>query len=169
MSKAPKSRAPNLNDEHIEVICRVLDGWEGKLTWELLIEAIETRQKALYTRQALSQHSRIKHAFQLTKERLTRQPRNKQQGSGGLGATEAQALFERFERLEAENARLKAENERLLEQFVVWAYNASNRGLDVEFLNQPLPRVDRDRTRLPKAKSSATTLATRRLRNDHQT
>lgn len=152
MPKKPKSRAPNLGGEQIEAICRVLDGWEGKLTWELLIKAIETRQKAQYTRQALSQHSRIKQAFQLTKERFTSQPRSKQPGSRGLGATEAQALLERYGRLEAENARLKAENERLLQQFVVWAYNASNRGLDARILNQPLPHVDRDQTRLPKAK-----------------
>lgn len=130
-------------------------GWlGGKLTWDLLIEAIEARQKTQYTRQALSQHSRIKQAFQLTKERLTGQPRNEQKGSEGLGATEAQALLERYARLEAENARLKADNERLLEQLVVWAYNASNRGLDAGFLNRPLPKVDRDQTRVPKAKAS---------------
>ncbi|AEI75786.1 hypothetical protein CNE_1c04210 [Cupriavidus necator N-1] len=154
MPKQSKSRARNLGDEDLEAISRLLDGWDGKLSWELLIEAIETRLKARYTRQALSQHARIKLAFQLTKERLTGQPRSKQQGSAGLGATEAQALLERYQRLEGENARLKAENERLLEQFVVWAYNASNRGLDARFLSQPLPRVDRDQTKLRPSRPS---------------
>ena len=28
-----KTRAPNLAEEHIEAICRVLDGWEGKLAY----------------------------------------------------------------------------------------------------------------------------------------
>lgn len=148
-----KTRAPNLDAEHIEAICRVLDGWEGKLTWELLIEAIQARQKAQYTRQALNQHARVKHAFQLTKERLRGQPRSEQKGSHGLGAAEAQALLERYHRLEAENARLKAENDRLIQQFVVWAYNASNRGLDAHYLSQPLPPVHREPTRLRKASS----------------
>ncbi|WP_454730869.1 MULTISPECIES: hypothetical protein [Cupriavidus] len=152
MPRTSKSRARNLGDQDIEAIARLLDGWDGKLSWELLIETVETRLKARYTRQALSQHARIKQAFQLTKERLTGLPRSKKQGSAGLGATEAQALLERYQRLEAENARLKAENERLLEQFVVWAYNASNRGLDAQFLSQPLPRVDREQTRPPKTK-----------------
>lgn len=146
-----KTRAPNLAEEHIEAICRVLDGWEGKLTWELLIEAMAARQMAQYTRQALSQHASVKQAFQLAKERLSGQPRSEQKGSQGLGALEAQALFARYGRLEAENARLKAENDRLLEQFVVWAYNASNRGLDARYLSQPLPPVHREPTRLRKA------------------
>ena len=148
-----KARAPNLNDEHVEAICRVLDGWEGKLTWELLIEAIKARQKVQYTRQALSQHGRIQQSFQLTKERLRGEPQAQQKNSQGLGALEAQALLERYGRLEAENARLREENDRLIQQFVVWAYNASNRGLDVHFLSQPLPPVDREPTRLRKAKS----------------
>lgn len=56
----------------------------------------------------------------------------------------------RIARLEAENQRLEAESQRLLEQFVVWAYNAHTRGLDKEFLSQPLPRVNRGQT-VPKA------------------
>ena len=55
--------------------------------------------------------------------------------------------MERMARLEAENQRLEAENQRLLEQFVTWAYNAHTRGITKEFLNQPLPRVNRGQTR----------------------
>jgi integrase len=47
-------------------------------------------------------------------------------------------------RLEAETARLKTENTRLLEQFVRWSYNANNRGVGEEVLNRPLPAVNRD-------------------------
>jgi hypothetical protein len=147
-----KSRARNLGEEDIRTISSVLDGWEGKLTWELLIEAIEMRLASRYTRQALSQHSRIKKAFRLTKERLLDQPHSEQRAAAGLGATEARVLFERYERMEAENARLEAENEHLRETFVVWAYNASNHGLDARMLNKPLPEVHREQTRLPKTK-----------------
>lgn len=148
MPKQPKQRAKNLGDSDIETIVGILDGWDGKLTWESLIEAIKLRLRVRYTRQALNQHSRIKQAFQLTKERISGSPRTSTNAAKGLSAAEASAFLERFHRLEAENARLKLENERLLEQFVVWAYNASTRGLDAAFLGQALPQVDRDRTKL---------------------
>lgn len=43
---------------------------------------------------------------------------------------ELQAALERIARLEGENARLEAENQQLLGQFVRWAYYAHTRGLD---------------------------------------
>lgn len=148
MVKRPKQRSKNLGDSEIETIVGILDGWSEKLTWESLIDAIESRTRMRYTRQALNQHERIKLAFQLTKERLSGEPRPQKQLNSGLNATEAKVFMDRFQKLEAENTRLKLENERLLEQFVVWAYNASNRGLDADYLSQPLPRVDRDQTKL---------------------
>lgn len=148
MAKQLKQRAKNLSDADIEAIVGIMDGWDGKLTWELLIEAIELRMRVRYTRQALNQHLRIKQAFQLTKERISGSPRHKEIVPKGLNAMEAQALLERLNRIKAENARLKLENERLLEQFVVWAYNASIKGLDAAFLSQPLPRVGRDQTKI---------------------
>ncbi len=151
----PKVRARNLEDQDIEAIVSILDGWEGKRTWELLIEIVEQRLNARYTRQALNQRVRIKQAFQLTKSRVAGLPNARSKSSLGLGATEAQALLERLERIEAENARLKVENERLLEQFVVWAYNASNRGLDAQLLSQPPPRVHRDQTKLGVVRKAA--------------
>lgn len=138
-------RGKNLTDDAIEQIVRLLDGWEGKLTWDALIDATVTRLHCRYTRQALHKHERIRTAYALRKESLGGQKQAAiRRGSGQL--TDAMA---RIARLEAENQRLEAENQRLLEQFVVWAYNAHTRGLDKEFLSQPLPRVNRDQT-LPK-------------------
>lgn len=135
-------RGKNLTDDAIEQIVRLLDGWEGRLTWEALIDALVTRLHYKYTRQALHKHERIRVAYALRKESLrglkvVAVPR----GPGPL--TDAMV---RIARLEAENQRLESENQRLLEQFVVWAYNAHTRGLDKEFLSQPLPRVNRDQT-----------------------
>ena len=48
----PKARARNLGGEDIEAIVSILDGWDGKLTWELLIDVVEQRLSARYTRQA---------------------------------------------------------------------------------------------------------------------
>lgn len=148
MAKQLRQRAKNLTDADIEIIVGILDGWSEKLTWDGLIDAITSRLRAKYTRQALNQHERIKQTFQLAKERLGGVERPRGKGLSGLNAVETQAFMERFKKLEAENARLRLENERLLEQFVVWAYNAHTRGLDRDFLSRPLPRVDRDQTKL---------------------
>lgn len=138
-------RGKNLTDEAIEQIVRLLDGWEGKLTWEALINATVTRLHCRYTRQALHKHERIRAAFALRKKSLGGQEKvGIRRGSGQL-----EDAMTRIARLEAENQRLDAENQRLLEQFVVWAYNAHTRGLDKEFLSQPLPRVNRRQTLEP--------------------
>lgn len=140
--KSAVRRGKNLTDEAIEQIVRLLDGWEGKLTWETLIAAIVTRLHCQYTRQALHKHERIRTAYALRKESLGGQKRE----TVGGGSGRVTNVMARIARLEAENLRLEAENQRLLEQFVVWAYNAHTRGLDKEFLSQPLPRVNRDQT-----------------------
>ena len=141
-------RARNLADADIADIVAILDGWSGKLSWELLIQAIKLRKHATYTRQALHKHARIKLAFSLCKKRLAATD------SGNVpkaASPELQAALERIARLEGENARLEAENQALLGQFACWAYNANTRGLDHGFLSRPLPPVDRDRTVRPVA------------------
>ena len=132
-------RAKNLDDAGIKQIVEILDGWSEKLTWELLIDAVELRMHNRYTRQTLHKHERIRNAFELRKTGLA-------SGDGTIGivrSAELQKALERTARLEAENTRLDSENVKLLEQFVRWAYNAHTRGLDNNFLNQPLPAVDR--------------------------
>lgn len=140
-------RAKNLDDQSIEAIVRVLDGWSGKLSWELLIAAIALRTRCTYTRQALHRHERIRMAFQLRKEALSALLDKPRRPLEKLSRVEISAVLERSERLAVENARLKRENEQLLSQFVTWAYNAHTRGLTEELLNRPLPPVDRDITR----------------------
>lgn len=136
-------RSKNLSDADIKEIVEILDGWAGKLTWELLINAIELRMYNRYTRQTLHKHERIRHAFEVQKKR--------QEGNKGevprAASPELRAALERIARLEAENSRLISENERLLEQFTRWAYNAHTRGLDRDFLSRPLPSVNRGQTR----------------------
>jgi len=141
-----KRRAKNLDDAAIGLIVGVLDGWSGKLTWDQLIDAVEKRMYVRYTRQALDRHPRIKIAYQVAKERLSGVPGS--EGAQKPSPIELAAIAERLKRVEAENLRLKVENERLLEQFVTWAYNAHLKGLTKEYLNNPLPRVDREVTRV---------------------
>lgn len=141
-----KNRGKNLDDRIIELIVGVLDGWVGKLTWDLLTEAIEERMRIRYTRQALDKHARIKAAFQLTKERLSGTPRSERKLR--LSEAEIEVLTQRYERMQAENVRLKHENNRLLEQYQTWLYNAHLKGLTKDYLDSPLPCVDREQTKL---------------------
>lgn len=145
-----KGRAKNLNEDAIGVIVAVLDGWSGKLTWDLLIDVIERRLFVRYTRQALDKRARVKVAYQVAKQRISFGQDNK--ANKKFSTIEVEVLNQRISRLEAENSRLKIENERLLEQFVTWGYNAYLKGLTKEYLNTPLPRVDRELTKLPSDK-----------------
>ena len=134
-----QQRARNLDDAGIKDIVEILDGWSEKLTWDLLIEAINFRTHNKYTRQTLHKHERIKNAFELCKARLA----DGDVAIRNVRSPELQKALESIARLEAKNKRLESENNQLLEQFVRWAYNAYTRGLESEFLNQPLPPVNR--------------------------
>lgn len=138
-----RSRARNLSADDISDIVELLDGWTGKLTWELLIEAIRSRKRVMYTRQALHKHERIKQAFAVRKRLLSA---GKANVAPKVESPELAAALQRIVRLEGENARLESENQRLLEQFARWSYNAHTRGLDQQFLSRPLPPVNRDQT-----------------------
>lgn len=144
------TRAKNLTTANIEKIVNILDGWTGRLTWDLLIDDIAKRTFARYTRQALHKHARIQDAFNLRKVALSseRQPARKK-----ATTPEVQILLDKIDRLTAENERLDSENSRLLEQFVRWAHNAYPRGCDLTILNMPLPKVNRQQTPLKAVKS----------------
>ena len=136
----PRERSRNLSNRDIEHIVEMLDGWSSsKLTWALLIDKITLRLRVEYTRQALHKHTRIKEAFAARKKELA-----------GSGQPEFKALTpdqQRIARLEAENRRLKRENNNLLEQFNRWVYNGYLKQMDErmrDFMNQPLPQVHRD-------------------------
>jgi hypothetical protein len=150
------SRAKNLSDDDVAKIVEILDGWSGPLRWELLIEHIERRLFARYTRQALHKHGRIKDAFASRKDHLASVPDRARKASS---SPELELALDRIERLTGENQRLTAENSRLLEQFVRWAYNASTRNLDEAFLSRPLPRVDRDQTAVSRRGKALASLA----------
>lgn len=142
-----RARERNLDDEVVAGIVQVLDGWSGKLSWEALIEAVEKRAGLRYTRQALHRHERVRVAFTVRKKALSGQSHELEH----VAATpELQMALDRIARLEGENQRLEAENSNLLEQFARWAYNAQTRNLTKEFLNNPLPTVDREQSDRPR-------------------
>ncbi|MCD4505768.1 hypothetical protein LQR30_16870 [Chromobacterium piscinae] len=138
--KFPKKRAENLNDKIIEKIVRILDDWSGpRLTWELLIKKVFIELGILYTRQALSNHVRIKAAVYAKKQQLLK---------GGLQEMRMKDSEQQLiDSLKSEIKRLKRENNALLEQFNRWVYNGYLRSLDkfmLDFMNQPLPQIYRE-------------------------
>jgi hypothetical protein len=139
-TQTQKRRAKNLTAAQVKTIVELIDGWSGKLTWDLLREAIASRTSQTYERQALAAHEAIQKAF--TNKKATPTAVKKTASSPELEAAE-QAI----DRLEATVKRLTHENNTLIEQFVRWAHNASLRGLGEDFLNQPLPPVDREKTK----------------------
>ncbi len=141
-------REKNIDEAVILEVLQILDGWQGKLTWELLIEAVAKRTGRLYTRQAFYKHRQINTAFKACKNHLRRSRPVLGRSSKSLTVDEISLLMQRCARLEAENARLRTENERLLLQFLVWSYNAHVRGLSEEYLNRPLPNINREVTKI---------------------
>ncbi|MFY6079547.1 hypothetical protein ACOUS3_07345 [Acinetobacter baumannii] len=130
----------HLTDQDIENIVELLDYWplDEKLTWELLCTAIEQQLELVPapTRQTLQKFARIKNAYDLGKKSPTALKilKSKQQK---LPASLKIAQV-KIDALEAKNRRLEKENALLLEQFVVWQYNAHKYGISIDKLNEPL-------------------------------
>lgn len=140
-------RGKNIDEATEDAIIGILDGWRGKLSWDLLREAAYAQVGHRYTRQALDANERISSAYKTQRTRLRGAP---QEAPSPDVSPEVRILQELNERLKAENARLLAENRAYIETFTIWAYNASNRGLTNEYLNTPIPTVDREQTRKKK-------------------
>lgn len=130
--------AKHLSPKNLDLIVGLIDGWDGKLTWEALCDAVEPVIGSRPTRQTLNSHEKIKRAFTHQKARL----------KSGFVSTKRPASLsiaeQRIRRLESENNRLERENARLLERFIRWQYNAHIFNVSAEKLDAPLPFVDRD-------------------------
>ena len=138
--------AQHLTDKDIENIVELLDYWSlnEKLTWERLCKAIELQLEFVPapTRQTLQKYTRIKSAYDQCKKppkalNININKTNKLPASLKIAQTKIEAL-------EAKNARLEKENVMLLEQFVVWQYNAHKYGLSIAKLNEPMSKKSSD-------------------------
>jgi len=131
--------AKHITDYDIERIVEVLDGWRDKLTWEALCDTCEPVIGTKPSRQTLLKFSRITMAYDACKTRL-------KEDAPTHTPPSMRVAVERINRLEQENERLKRENAGLLQQFVIWQYNAYAQGLNGHLLNNPLPAIDRGQT-----------------------
>lgn len=133
--------AKHLKPAHIAAIVDVIGGWRrDKLTWEAII--VEAAQVLGFSpsRQTLNAHPAIKVAYAAKKKGLVvPSPRTSMPSSLAVAA-------QRIARQQAENDRLTNINNRLLEQFAKWQYNAYKLGVKEHQLNEDLPRINRERT-----------------------
>ncbi|OXI86016.1 hypothetical protein CFB50_15440 [Burkholderia sp. AU33423] len=139
-----KARAPDLTDERIKLVLDTLDGWKGKLTWDLLIEVVRKSTGITYSRFTFAEYPQVANAFSLRKDALRGTWKTE---SGGPRDERIRAALAQVERYKAKVERLEAENQLLKEQFVTWAHNAERKGVTVLMLNAPLPKPERDRTK----------------------
>ena len=133
--------AKHLTKRDIESILNIIHAHDGdRLTWEGVCEAAEAVVGKKPTRQSLSTNEAIKEAFRAKKASLKLKVPSKPKPSSLTAAAD------RISRLQSENETLKRKNDALLEQFVVWQYNAYKYGMKEHQLSAPLPRIDRERT-----------------------
>lgn len=148
-----KRRSPNLTPDRVDAIVELVRSWDGRLTWSALIASIATKFHATYSRQALFKHDRIRIAYETHRDREGKSHRT---GSRRPISATLKAALERLQRLEQENAELRKREQMLLEQFHRWAYHASTRGLARDFLDRPLPPLNRRGNSLSSRKADRT-------------
>ncbi len=133
--------AKHLTKADVVAILNIIHAHEyDKLTWEGICEACEEVVGKKPTRQSLYANEAIREAYKAKKSAL------KIKGPAKPKPSSLTAAADRIARLQSEVECLKKKNESLLEQFVVWQYNAYKYGVKEHQLNEPLPRIDRERS-----------------------
>lgn len=125
-------RASNITPELSNRIIRLIESFSESISWNSVIEKIKKETGEHYTEQGLRKHKAIAEAFRIKKVKLAKQ--RELSGNKQYRIATANKLLE----LEAENAILKEQNERLKEKFVIWAHNAASRNVTEEQLNEPI-------------------------------
>lgn len=126
-----------MRDLQINKICTLIDQWEGKLTWDQLIEKVSPIIGRKMSRTGLWKITRIKNAYSNKKKQL-RETKGSAESTLSAGA---QKWKDKYEEMKTKAERLEQENHRLLEQFARWAYNSKK---SLKDLNKALPTPDRD-------------------------
>lgn len=129
--------AKHLTDGDIKKIVEFLDEWDltERLTWDKLCDGLTEAFGLNHTRQTLQKYQRIKDTYKSVKNHSSGKASRKKKALPSSLAVAATKI----DKLERENQRLNKENDNLLEQFLVWQYNAHIHGMKLTQLNQPLP------------------------------
>lgn len=133
-------RGKKLTPERVKEIVRIIENLTGEISWQKVIETVERTLLIRYTRQALAGHNAIQKAFAAA--RLKWAGERAENPASHRAGNDA-----RVERYKADVGRLLKENDRLINQHVIWLYNANLHGLSEEQLNMPIPPVNRGQTK----------------------
>ncbi len=133
--------AKHLTDTDISNVCELLDDWptDSKLTWDRLVEAVAHDYRLTTTRQTLQKQSRIKVAYTEVKNLVSGNSPKAIAARNRHLPSSLKAAADQLEKKERTIKRLEAENRQLLEQFHTWLYNATQHGITIEQLSEPLP------------------------------
>lgn len=137
-----------ITEESLKVVLKIIDTWEGKLTWALLCEKVAS---ALGTekveRQSLAAYEAIQKSYSNRKVELRDSKSILPQVSDDVTV---EYLKKQVKELQAEVNRLTEVNDRYKERFILWQYNAYTNGIRVsrlddvaDVLNKPLTAVNR--------------------------
>ena len=131
--------AKHLTQADVEAILSIIYAWKDeKLTWVRICKASEPVIGKNPTRQFLNANKLIKEAYSSKKSTLKiHRPVTPKPSSITMAA-------DRIARLQSEIESLKRKNSALLEQFVIWQYNAYKYGMKEHQLNESLPQLDRE-------------------------
>lgn len=127
--------APRLTNEKINIALKLLDGWSGKLTWDRFLALLEVDLGHKYTKAALLRHAKFKASWD--KRRWAEN--DDSDGNNNFGNQGLAIALEKIKKLEQTIARLENDNNLLNEKFVIWATNASNKGITFDELNRQIP------------------------------
>ncbi|MET3973025.1 hypothetical protein [Bradyrhizobium sp. S3.9.1] len=123
------ARGARLSAADVADIVADLREWsKPKITWNAVVTRVQGLIGRRFSRQALESHPAIYRAYVETKKRLR----------SGLRPAKRKPLAERIEALQSENARLRQENDALIDKFVTWLLNAESYGLRADELDEPL-------------------------------
>ncbi len=130
--------AKHLTEDEVQSVLSLLRGWQGKLTWDLLVRACEASCGINTTRQALDRRPEVKEEFQIRKRTLkTGIEESNRPNDLNSAQMRIQRLLTRVRELEEQNAIYR-------EQFIRWQYNAHNYNISKEKLDAPIPKPDLD-------------------------
>lgn len=133
--------AKHLTKTDVSTVINIIHGWDNdKLTWEDICQSASKVVGKKPTRQSLNSNALIKQAYELKKSGL------KINGVSTPSPSSLKVAAARLKKQQNEIKSLKAINSVLLEQFVRWQYNSYKYGLKDHQLNEPMPRIDRERT-----------------------
>lgn len=134
--------ARHLTQTNIEMLARTIGTLEVA-TWNAVMDLARQRLGHAYSRQALARHAPIRTALAARREQLSRKVTRKRPKPKTHGEA---VLLNRIDALEAELARLRAENESMMARFVIWTHNSHVLGIPDHRLDAALQPVDRDYT-----------------------